>query len=151
MAGLTRLILHSDSIASYDVNTFKGAAVMLAKIYKAKYPGDAVKVEFVRNGKDMVNYINRIGVGKLTTLDIVSHGNQGGIHIARKLAKPEKSGLIQRNAHELMRKFSDKPQSAAKAEYMEESMHGLYSDTLSKVGSRTITIKLMDDQPILHI
>lgn len=134
MTGLTRLILHTDSIKTSDVNTFKNAAITLAGIYKAKYPGDTIKVEFVRNGKDIVKYINNVGVGKLTTLDIISHGNQGGIHIARKLSKPEKSGFIQRNAHVMIRKHSDRPQTDADAEYMEESMHGLYSDQISKLG-----------------
>ena len=134
MTGLTRLVLYTDSIKSSDVNTFKNAAITLAEIYKAKYSGDTVKVEFVRSGKEIVKHINNVGVGKLTTLDIISHGNQGGIHIARKLAKPEQSGLIQRNAHVMIRRHSDNPQTEADAEFMEESMHGIYSDYFSKIG-----------------
>jgi hypothetical protein len=134
MIGLTRLILHSDSIKTSDIHTFKNAALTLAKVYKAKYSGDTVKVEFVRSGKDIVKQVNNVGIGKLITLDIISHGNQGGIHIARKLTKPEKSGILQRNSHVFIRRHSDNPQTEADAEYMEESMHGLYSDAFSKLG-----------------
>jgi hypothetical protein len=78
--------------------------------------------------------INTIGVGKLVSLDIVSHGNQGGIHISRKLIKPVKSGFVQRNAHFHMRRHSDNPQTEVDVEYIEESMHGLYSCILSRQG-----------------
>ncbi|MHC4192298.1 MAG: hypothetical protein ACYSUB_21935 [Planctomycetota bacterium] len=57
MIGLTRLILHSDSIKTSDIYTFRNAAATLAMVYKAKYPGDTVKVEFVRSGKDIVKQI----------------------------------------------------------------------------------------------
>lgn len=134
MLNYTRLILYSDSIKAPDVNTFKNAATAISKAYKAKYPLDTVKMAFVRNGKDIVKQINNTGVDKLISLDIISHGNQGGIHIARKLKIPEKSGFLQRNAHVLLRRHSDNPQTDADAEYMEESMHGLYSGDVSKVG-----------------
>ena len=135
MAGLTHLILHTDSIKQSDIHTFKNAAITLSSSYKAKYPGDIVKIDFVRSGKDIKRHINNVNVGKLITLDIISHGNQGGIHIARKLTKPEKSGFLQRNAHVMIRRHSDNPQTEADAEYMEESMHGLYSDYLSTLGA----------------
>lgn len=70
---------------------------------------DNVIVEYVRSGKEIVKHINKVGIGKLVSLDIVSHGNQGGIHIARKLTKPEKSPFLQRNAHVLIRRHSDRP------------------------------------------
>lgn len=134
MPNHTRLILYSDSIKTPDVNTFKNAAITISKNYKAKYPLDTVKIGFVRSGKDIVKQINKTGMGKLISLDVVSHGNQGGIHIARRLKQPEKSGLLQRNMHVLLRRHSDNPQTEADAEFMEESMHGLYSGYFSKVG-----------------
>ena len=103
-------------------------------VYKAKYPLHTVKVIFVRSGKDIVKQINKNGVDKLISLDIISHGNQGGIHIARKLKQPEKSGILQRNIHVLLRRHSDHPQTEADAEYMEESIHGLYSGYSSELG-----------------
>jgi hypothetical protein len=134
MADQTRLILHTDSLKSADVNTFRNGAKTVAKAYKAKYPKDNVIVEYVRSGKEIVKHINKVGIGKLVSLDIVSHGNQGGIHIARKLTKPEKSPFLQRNAHVLIRRHSDRPQTEADAEFMEESIHGLYAGYASKLG-----------------
>lgn len=134
MDGKTRLIVHTDSIKIADVNTFKNAAVTLSKVYKTKYMKDIVKVEFVRSGKEIVRAINNVGIGKLISLDIVSHGNQGGIHIAKKLMKPEKAGFIQQRAHVHIRRHSDNPQTEVDAVFMEESMHGLYSDYFSKLG-----------------
>ena len=132
----TRLIIHTDSRKQTDVNTFRAAAMTLKKSYQTKYAlsNDTIKVQFVKSGKDIVREINSIGKGNLVSLDIVSHGNQGGIHISRDMSKPEKSGLIKRNAHVLIRRYSDRPQTEEDAEYMEESMHGLYSDYASKVG-----------------
>jgi len=75
MIDLTRLILHTDSIKNADVNTFKNAAVTLSKFYKSKYAEDLVKIKFVRSGQEIVDEINKVAVGKLITLDIVSHGN----------------------------------------------------------------------------
>lgn len=129
-----RLIIYSDSIKAPDVNTFKNAAIAISKVYKATYPLDTVKMAFVHSGNDIAKQINSAGIGKLISLDIISHGNQGGIHIARKLKIPEKSGFLQRNAHVLLRRHTDNPQTDADAEYMEESMHGLYSGDVSKVG-----------------
>lgn len=134
MLGFTRLIFNTDSIEIADANTFKDAAVTLSKVYRSKYTKDSVKVKFVRSGQEIANEINKVGIGKLITLDIISHGNQGGIHIARKLMKPKKSSFIQKKAHVRIRMHSSRPQSEADAEYMEESIHGLYSDHLSKLG-----------------
>lgn len=75
-----------------------------------------------------------MGKGNLISLDIISHGNQGGVHISRDLPRPVKADFLKRNAHVMIRRSSDRPQTEADAEYMEESMHGLYSDYASKLG-----------------
>lgn len=129
-----RLIIHTDSILSSDVNTFETAAKRLQKDYKIKAPNDNIKLIFVKSGKEIVDAINKYQRGQLTSLDIVSHGNQGGIHIAKKLFKPIKSGFIQSRAHVSIRADSDKPQDESQAEYIEESMHGLYTDWTAKKG-----------------
>ena len=74
---------------------------------------------FVRSGVEVANAINSAGIGKITTLDIVSHGNQGGIQISRNLSPSIKSGFIQKRTHVQIRKLSDKPQSEEDAEYIE--------------------------------
>ena len=132
----TRLIIHTDSRKQSDVNTFKSAALTLKKGYQAKYPTskDVIKLVFVKTGKDISRAINSIGKGNLISLDIISHGNQGGIHISRDLVTPVKAGFIEKNAHEIIRRNSDRPQTETDAEFKEESMHGLYSDSSSKVG-----------------
>lgn len=129
-----RLIIYTDSIATSDVNTFQAAALRLKKDYKTKNPEDTVTLLFVKSGKDIVKAINGYSEGGLVSLDIVSHGNQGGIHIAKRLAKPVKSGFIQRRAHVSIRADSDRPQDESQAEYIEESMHGLYTDWTAKKG-----------------
>lgn len=133
MSNLIRLILHSDSIKSSDVHTFENAAKTLNLIYKVKYPKDRVVISFVKSGIDIVNAINNIPAGKLISLDIISHGNQSGIHIARKLTIPEKSGILQRNAHVQIRRYTNSPQTDLDAEFIEESVHGLYSGYFSKL------------------
>jgi len=132
----TRLIIHTDSRKQSDINTFKSAALTLKKGYQVKSPSskDIIKLVFVKTGKDITRAINVVGKGELISLDIISHGNQGGIHISRDLAKPVKAGFIEKNAHEIIRRNSDRPQTEADAEFKEESMHGLYSDSASKVG-----------------
>jgi len=134
--GRTRLIIYTDSRKKSDVNTFKNAAITLSKTYKAKYAkdGDDIKIVFVKDGKEIVKAINSVSRGNLLSLDIVSHGNQGGIHISRNLSPAEKAGYVKKNLHFQIRKNSDSPQSEADAELMEESMHGLYSDSMSKIG-----------------
>lgn len=101
---------------------------------KQKAPTDIIKLVFVKSGKEIIKAINDYQTGQLTSLDIVSHGNQGGIHIARKLDKPVKSGFIQRRAHVNLRANSDRPQDESQAAYVEESMHGLYTDWTAKKG-----------------
>ncbi|HTF97373.1 MAG TPA: hypothetical protein VL995_14640 [Cellvibrio sp.] len=129
-----RLIIYTDSILSADVNTFEAAAERLKKDYQTKSPKDSVKILFVKSGKEIVGAINKYSNGQLASLDIVSHGNQGGIHIARKLAKSVKAGIVQRRAHVNWRASSDRPQDESQAEFIEESMHGLYTDWAAKKG-----------------
>lgn len=83
---------------------------------------------FVRTGWDICRAINSQPPGSVASLDVVSHGNQAGIHIARKLAAPVKAGFIMERAHLRMRQDSDRPQSREDAEFCEESIHGLYTD-----------------------
>ena len=149
--GTTRLILHTDSRKQSDINTFRNAAITLAKTYKIKYPKQAyiVKVIFVKNGKEIVDAINAVGRNNLVSLDIVSHGNQGGIHISRNLKPPEKAGLIKQNVHFQIRKESDNPQTMSDAEYMEESMHGLYTDKVSRLGVSYYYNQTYDSSPFI--
>lgn len=149
MNGQVRLIIYTDSRKKPDINTFKAAANTLAQCYKQLYAkqGDVTKVVFVKTGIEITNEINKINFGKLITLDIVSHGNQGGIHISRDLLKPIESGFIQKMAHVFIRRHSNKPQSDVDAKYIEESMHGLYSDYLSKVGVSYYYNQTFDKSP----
>lgn len=128
---VVRLIIHTRSIELSDAHTFKNAAVTLEKEYNRLYPKDSVDRVFVYSGRDIVHAINRQNSGSIISLDIISHGNQGGIHIARRLAKPPESGLLQKRAHYEIRRYSDRPQTRKDAEYCEESMHGLYIDWLA--------------------
>lgn len=129
-----RIILYTDSISKSDVNTFEAAAKVLRKDYAAKYSSDNLSMGFVKSGKEIVEELKKQNRNSVISLDIVSHGNQGGIHIARKLTTPIKSGLIQRRAHVLMRESSDRPQTPEDAKMMEESMHGLYANWSAKKG-----------------
>ncbi len=130
----TRIIIHTDSILQSDVNTFKAAARNLKKDYQAKYKSDVTLLVFVKSGKEIVELLNKQNKNSVISLDIVSHGNQGGIHIARKLITPIESGFIQQRAHVRMRESSDHPQTEADAEMLEESMHGLYTNRSAKMG-----------------
>ncbi len=129
-----RLVLHTDSIAQSDVYTFQSAGMFLAKEYRSKYPKDTVVIQLVRSGREIVSVINNQLDESIISLDIISHGNQGGIHIARRLRQPVTSGIIQRRIHVSMRQNTAIPQDAEEAKFIEESIHGLYSDWLSKVG-----------------
>jgi hypothetical protein len=129
-----RLIIHTASIAKSDVNTFSAAANQLKKDYFKTYPKSRIVLKFVKSGREIVNCINAQPLKSLISLDIVSHGNQGGIHIARLLPKPVESGFIQAHAHVKIRSNTDKPQTSEDAKYIEESMHGLYTDWLAKKG-----------------
>lgn len=126
------LIVHTDSSKSSDVATFRNAALTLKKDYQRHYPKDAVQVEMVYTGRELVEKINALPDGSIASLDICSHGNQGGIHISRKLAKPVPSGRIQRWAHVKIRENSDRPQTEEDAKMIEESIHGLYSDRFAR-------------------
>ncbi|MDY6993944.1 MAG: hypothetical protein SVR94_15255, partial [Pseudomonadota bacterium] len=79
MKNQIHLIIYTDSRKKPDVNTFKAAAHTLALDYQHNYSrqGDIIKVAFVKTGRDIVNEINKIKIGTLISLDIVSHGNQG--------------------------------------------------------------------------
>lgn len=130
------LIMHTDSIKSSDVNTFADAAKVLKADYEsaAAYKLHEVRVVKVRSGKDIVDTINAttIKAKSILSLDIVSHGNQGGVHIARKLASPIEASFLQKRWHVALRANSDHPQTATDAEFMEESMHGLYDGWAGK-------------------
>lgn len=123
-----RLIIHTDSIKQSDVNTFKSAANTLLGEYRSRFPADRVERLFVRSGREIVAGINGLKGGVLASLDVVSHGNQGGVHIARRLNVPVKSSFLQEQAHYGIRRYSDRPQTRKDAEYCEESIHGLYTD-----------------------
>jgi hypothetical protein len=123
-----RLIVHTDSIKKPDVNTFASAAMSLESEYRKLYAKDSIRRIFVRTGHDIVRAINDEMPNAIASLDVVSHGNQSGVHIARKLAKPVKSGFLQRRLHYRVRLRSDRPQTKEDAEFCEESMHGLYTD-----------------------
>lgn len=123
-----RLIVHTDSIKKADANTFAAAAISLEGEYKRLYPKDSIRRVFARSGQDMVRAINNEMPKVIVSLDIVSHGNQSGVHIARTLPAPVKSGFLQRRLHYRIRRYSDRPQTPADAEFCEESMHGLYTD-----------------------
>lgn len=129
-----RIILHTDSILKADVNTFESAALNLKKDYIGKYKSDTVQAVFVKSGKEIAEYLNKQGRDSVISLDIVSHGNQGGIHIARKLESPVNSGFIQKRAHVRWRETSDNPQTEEDADMIEESMHGLYTNWRAKKG-----------------
>ncbi|MCP4430456.1 MAG: hypothetical protein GY806_05710 [Gammaproteobacteria bacterium] len=146
-----RLIVHTDSRKQSDINTFRNAAITLSKSYKSKYPSqiNSVKVIFVKNGKEIVSAINAVGRGNLVSLDIVSHGNQGGIHISRNLNPPVKAGFLKQNAHYQIRKNSDNPQTMKDAKYMEESMHGLYADKISRLGVSYYYNQTYDNSPFI--
>jgi len=132
MVQRVHLIIHTDSTKKSDVATFRNAALTLKKDYQRHYPADAVQVEMVHTGRELVEKMNAMPDGSIASLDICSHGNQGGIHISRKLAKPVPSGLIQSWAHVKIRENSDRPQSAEDAKMIEESIHGLYSDRMAR-------------------
>ncbi len=128
-----RLILHADSLEKSGRHTFEGAAQTLKLDYKKHYPGDRVFVFFVRTGAEIAAVINACVDRSIVSLDIASHGNQGGVHISRKLPKPIPSSLLQGGSHYLARRNSAKPQSVADATMIEESMHGLYTDPTAQV------------------
>ena len=128
----TRLIIYTDSIAKSDVHTFKAAALLLQKNYQRL--GGKSELHFALSGKDIIEIINKQKINSILSLDIVSHGNQGGIHIARKLTLPIESGFLQKRAHVIIRNQTDKPQNEQKAQKIEESMHGFYTNWITQKG-----------------
>jgi len=128
----TRLVIYTDSLAQSHVHTFKAAALRLKNDYQ-RINGKTDFI-FARSGKDIVEVINRQRNNSIISLDIVSHGNQGGIHIARKLTPPIESGFIQKRAHTVIRGQTDKPQNEEEASMIEESMHGLYTNWITRKG-----------------
>lgn len=128
----TRLIIYTDSISKSDVHTFKSAAIQLQKDYQRL--GGKSELHFALSGKDIIEIINKQQNNSIISLDIVSHGNQGGIHIARQLTFPIDSGFIQKRAHVVIRSQTDKSQSEQQAEKIEESMHGFYTNWITQKG-----------------
>ncbi len=126
-----RLLLHADSSNKSDANTFAAAAKTVEADYKKLYRGDQITTTKVGSGKDIVDAIALASDGAIRSLDIFSYGNQGGIHISRKLAVPVDSGYVKQGLHFLWRIAGDKPQGIEEAAAMEESIHGLYSDQRS--------------------
>lgn len=144
-----RLILYTDSISKSDVHTFSAAA----KTIQSSYISSEFKpvVHFVRSGQDIVKIINSQAKNSILSLDIISHGNQGGIHIARKLSTPVDSGFIQKRAHVIIRQSSDRPQTKADAEKIEESMHGLYNDFIATKGVSYYYNQLTDNSTDIRV
>ena len=112
-----------------DKNTFHHASLILKKDYDRHYPDDITKIIDFSDGEDLVEKINTQDKNSIISLDIVSHGNQAGIHISKKLLPPELSYFTKRNAHMKIRGKSEK-----EAEYMEEYMIGLYSGKTGAIG-----------------
>ena len=152
-----RLILFaSQSIKPSDVHTFKNAAKTVADDYKKHYPSDTVLLKGFSNGKELVRAISSQNDKSIYSLDVVSHGNQGGIHIAKKLSPPEKSPVAKAYYHHQLRGRNglnldpQYPQTKQDAEFMEESMHGLYTNnTVATWVSRYYNQKLIKKQGIL--
>ncbi len=59
--------------------------------------------------------------------------------------------FLQKRAHVAIRKYSDRPQTTEDAEYIEESMHGLYSDYFSKLGVSSYYNQTYDHSPNIAI
>lgn len=121
-----RLLMHTASRKKADYWTFLKQAKAVGADYRRHFQADDVREVYVETGKDMVKAIAGCPKGSITSWDVFSHSNFGGIHISEDLAKAVESGWIQRRAHVQMRKSSDRPQTAADAEFVEESMSGLY-------------------------
>ena len=133
------LILHCDALSRTDANTFEAAAHTLAGDYRKHYSaaGHEIKVMKVLHGQAMKSVVTGAVPGSIVSLDIVSHGNQGGIHIAKALPAPVESGFLQRRIHVRLRRQrvgTLGPQTEADAEFIEESMEGLYSNWRARLG-----------------
>jgi hypothetical protein len=129
------LILYaSESRNACDVNTFLDASQTLMNDYLRYYPNDLTIRKGFSSGEQVVNIINSQPKGSIYSLDVVSHGNQGGIQVSRDLRPPEKAPPKEAEWHYFLRgkdKLNldpEKPQTEAQAEYREETMHGLYTN-----------------------
>lgn len=134
MKNRIHLILHaSESRDACDVTTFADASQTLMSDYLRYYPNDLTLKKGFCSGRELVNIINNQPKDSIYSLDIVSHGNQGGVQISRDLKPPEKAPLEEAEWHYYLRGADqwnldkDKPQTRAQAEYREETMHGLYT------------------------
>jgi len=123
-----RLVIHTDSIKKSDVHTFTAAASFLENQYRRSYRADEFRRILVKSGQEIAQAINREAPRSIASLDLVSHGNQSGIHISRKMPAPVEAGFMLRRLHYRARLHSDRPQTEQDAAYCEESMHGLYTD-----------------------
>lgn len=112
-----------------DRNTFENAARVLERDYEQNYPQHSVVVAGFMTGEHLVELINSNREGSIISLDVISHGNQSGIHVSESLEPPLESYWAKRNAHVIIRGKSEE-----EAEYMEESMMGLYSDKPGAIG-----------------
>lgn len=132
------VIAYADtSLSRSDVHTFKNAAANLKRDYERSYPGDKVVFEGFSNGDELARIINNQPKGSIVSLDIVSHGNAGGMHIAERLPAPVKAGSLEAEAHYRLRGgdqlnlIPESPQTRTDAEFQEEKAVGLYGDGLT--------------------
>ena len=134
MAKNVRLLLHTAALSTSHENTFHSAAKTVKADYAKAYKADTILMKKVNNGPEIVKIIGDQEPQSIISLDIFSHGNQAGIHIAKKLPKPIKAGLVQARFHVAFRSGGPNPQTEADAEFMEESMQGLYTDSVGRTG-----------------
>lgn len=135
-----------------DKNTFKSAAVVVEKDYKKHYPKDSVKLARFTTGKSLVEIINKQSDGAIVSLDIISHGNQGGVHVSEKLENAEETYWAKKKMHIAIRgeEFKEAGKDPEKeAEFMEEKMLGLYAGKTSAMGvSYYFNQKLFKDESL---
>jgi len=123
--GLLHLVLWTSSISRSDENTFHSAAIYLSNERRGR--GEQTLLRKVTSGREIVDVLAAQAPDSVESLDVFSHSNPGGIHIARRIA-PDKSPWLRRIAHyQIRRRDTRHPQTWADAEYMEEELAGLYS------------------------
>jgi hypothetical protein len=123
-----------------DADAFSNAGQKLYKTYLRLYPSNQSTcfLKKAGSGRDIVDAINACGASTILSLDIVSHGNAGGLHIARDLTAQGLKDLAMgpfANLHMYMRSqypAGHKVPTLKDAEFAEESMHGLYTDAVAK-------------------
>lgn len=76
------LIIYTISLEASDGYAFEDAARNLERIYKSRYPNEIVISKKVNGGAEIITTIGGVPDGSIASLDIVSHGNQFGVHIA---------------------------------------------------------------------